>query len=537
MSSSNSYDNNFNFIKNLFDSLDVNNDGYIYSYNIINLIKDSGIKIKNDIRFKKMFNYLKEKDGYKNNIKLNLNDFSNAICESSVLIRKIFTDNMIIPDFKNFTKHINNIYNKVLNNNNGKNASYIPELEKVNSDLFGISICTIDGQRYDIGDTEHGFCLQSCSKPISYLIAVEENGFDYVHQCIGCEPSGVEFNKPILKKISKEKSIPHNPMINAGAIMSCSMIQTKKTLSEKFNKIMNIYNKLAANTKIGFQNAVYLSEKNHSDRNMCLGFMMKERKSFHDNIKSRNDLLEVLDFYFQTCSIEYSCEQLSILAGTLANGGINPITNEKIFNSDNVKNCLSLMNSCGMYDYSGEWAFKVGIPAKSGVGGGIFLVIPGKLGIATFSPRIDKNGNSVKGIDFAIELTKIFDFHQYDNNLPGISHKINPTETEKKSKQNNLMTLLFAAYEGDLEEIKKLRTQNFDLLSYDYNKRNALHISASEGKYNVLKYLIDYCNKYGLYDHINNKDKWDRTPLDDAINSKCKMCIKLLEKYKNLLNE
>lgn len=522
----------YDFLKNLFNGLDVEEKGFIKSHTIIDIIEKSGIKL-DDYRLNEFRNELNKLNGVKKDINIDQETFCSILCQNSTLIKKIFTDDMIIPNFNNsFTSYIENLYNQVKDNNKGNNATYIPELAKVDPNLFGISICTVDGQRYNIGDTDYGFCVQSCSKPISYLIAVQENGFDKVHHCMGCEPSGVEFNKAILKELEDGREIPHNPMINSGAIMSCSMIKIGGTQTEKFNKVMDIWKKLAGNTRIGFQNSVYLSEKADADRNTCLAYMMKEKKSFHNHIKNSNDLQDVLEFYFQTCSIEYSCEQLSILAATLANGGINPITNEKIFESENVKNCLSIMNSCGMYDYSGEWAFKVGIPAKSGVGGGIFLVIPGIMGIATFSPPLDKNGNSVRGIDFATKLTKMFNFHQYDNNLPGICTKINPTHRKEQDDQMLLTNLLFAAYEGDLNEIRRLKSQNYDILNSDYDKRTALHLAASEGRYNVVKYLVNYCKKYGMINKIHSKDRWGRTPLDDAKNENYDKIIQLLETIK-----
>ena len=528
--SSNCSGSNFDFITNLFNSLDINDDKSVKSHSLIDIIEESGIKL-DDSRLKELVKELNNINGIRKDIDLNEESFSNIVCPNSTLIKKIFSDDLIISNFKNFSSSIKDIYNKILPIKDGKNATYIPELAKVDPNLFGVSVCTIDGQRYNVGDTNFGFCVQSCSKPISYLIAVEENGFDYVHDCMGCEPSGVAFNKAVLKELEDGREVPHNPMINSGAIMSCSMIQIGGTQTDKFNKVMDIWRKLAANKKIGFQNSVYLSEKADADRNTCLGFMMKEKKSFHDYIKNANDLQNVLDFYFQSCSIEYTCEQLSILAATLANGGINPITNEKIFDSENVKNCLSLMNSCGMYDYSGEWAFKVGIPAKSGVGGGIFLVIPGIMGIATFSPPLDKNGNSVKGVQFATKLVEKFNFHQYDNNLPGISNKINPTHKKHKDFQQDLTSLLFAAFEGDLTEIKRLKSQNFDITAADYDKRTALHLAASEGRYTIVKYFVSYFKKYGFIDKIQSKDRWDRTPLDDAKSNGCQKCIELLSKY------
>ena len=522
-------DNMF-LLENLFNILDIENNEFIMSNYLVEYIENSGIKI-NDTRLLDFVKKLKQLNGFKKNIQLDKKIFCDIIYKNACIIKKVLLNDLIVPDFQDFSKKLETIFYNVKPNKCGKNATYIKELAKVNPELFGVSVCTIDGQQLSIGDTDFGFCVQSCSKPISYLIAVQELGFEKVHHCMGCEPSGVEFNRAILKNVENtERMIPHNPMINAGAIMSCSMIQINKSQADKFNKIMEVWGKLAGNTRIGYQNSTFLSEKSDADRNMCLGFMMKEKGAFHKHIKSANDLFEVLDLYFQTCSIEYNCEQLSILAATLANGGICPTTNDKIFEAEHVKNCLSLMSSCGMYDYSGEWCFKVGIPAKSGVGGGIFLVIPGKMEIATFSPRLDKNGNSVRGIDFAIKLTQTFNFHQYDNNLPGINSKNNPTD-KKNSKNLSLMNLLFAASKGDLTEIKLLRVQNFNLLSVDYDKRSALHLAASGGHINVLKYLINHCEKDSL--NIHCKDRWDRTPLDDAKTGNFIKCIELLESIKN----
>ena len=512
------------YLKNLFESLDLNDDGFVMSHTLVDQLKDNGLKIT-DNRLSGISKRLNVINGIRKDIKLNEEIFCNIVSENSSLVNKALTGKLTIPDFENFTTEIEKIYNEVIKDKSGNIANYIPELAKVDPDLFGISICTIDGQRYSIGDVKEPFCVQSCSKPISYLMALQEHGIDYVHNHVGCEPSGVEFNKLILKEISENKKIPHNPMINSGAIMSCSMIGDGLPLSERFNKVMDTWKKLAGNTRIGYQNATYLSEKTTANRNMCLGYMMKESNSFPEN----TDMLEALDFYFQTCSVEYDNNQLSVLAATLANGGMCPVTNKRIFTPDNVKSCLSLMGSCGMYDFSGEWCYSVGIPAKSGVSGCIYLVIPGKMGIAIYSPRLDKNGNSCRGINFAKKLTDIFNFHHYDENLPGVNNKIDPTKKKGYNKQISLMSLLFAAAEGDLCEIKRLRAENVDILMSDYDNRSALHLAASNGHVHVVKYIVSYCKKYSCIEKINSLDRWKRTPLDDAKTENHIECTKILE--------
>lgn len=272
-----------------------------------------------------------------------------------VLIARAFRHQFVIPDFQSFTKDIEEIYWKCKSNMDGKVASYIPQLARVNPDSWGISVCTIDGQRFSIGDTRVPFTLQSCSKPLSYAIALECLGQETVHEYVGQEPSGRNFNELVLDYDKK----PHNPMINAGAILVSSLLKTlvepDMTLAEKFDFTQNWFQKMSGGEPIGFNNAVFLSEREAADRNYALGFYMREHKCFPE----RANLRECMDYYFQCCSMEVNCELMSVVASTMANGGVCPLTEEKVLKPENVRDVLSLMHSCGMYDYSGQFAFKV----------------------------------------------------------------------------------------------------------------------------------------------------------------------------------
>ena len=327
---------------------------------------------------------------------------------------------MVISDWESFCYDINEIYMTTKNHTLGKVADYIPQLAKVSDKLYGISICTIDGQQYQKGDTNVHFCVQSCSKPITYLIATDLNTSDYVHNFIGREPSGRNFNELCLNS----DKLPHNPLINSGAIMAASLVNYREPIADRFDTVVKYWSKLAGNSKINFSNSVYLSERTTADRNFCLGYMMQESLAFSQgkDIKNKrdwnnNDLQDSLDFYFQCCSIEIDCKQAGIIAATLANGGVCPVTNNVVFSPDIVKNALSLMSSCGMYDYSGEWAYTIGLPAKSGVSGIIMGIIPNVMGVAVFSPKLDEIGNSSRGIEFFKKLTAKYPFHVYDNVL------------------------------------------------------------------------------------------------------------------------
>lgn len=328
-------------------------------------------------------------------------------------------ESSIIPEFAEFSKIISRIFKYVSQEKSGHVATYIPQLSVVNPDFFGCSLVTVDGLKLNLGDYQEPFSIQSVSKPINYCIALEEHGESYVHSFIGREPSGRGFNELQLNY----DGLPHNPMINAGAIMCCALIKQKEHLSDKFDFIKSTWERLCGNHHLSYNNAVYLSEKETANRNFALAYFMNEKKKFPEG----TELMPLLDLYFSCCCIEMTCESLSIVAATLANGGICPLTQERIFNAENVKNCLSLMHSCGMYDFSGEFAFMVGLPAKSGVSGILMVIIPGKMGFALFSPRVDSMGNSIRGVEFCNQLVNIFNFHPYDCIIKP-SVKLDPSE-------------------------------------------------------------------------------------------------------------
>jgi glutaminase len=319
---------------------------------------------------------------------------------------------------------------------------------------------------------------------------------------VGREPSGIGFNGLALN----DKGLPHNPLINSGAIMTCSLIRPEWEMADRFDHVLDVWSNLSGGNKAGFNNSVYLSERQTADRNFALGYFMKEKKAFPEN----TDLISTLEFYFQCCSIEVTAESLGIVAATLANGGICPVSGQRIFQPNTVKNCLSLMSSCGMYDFSGEFAFTIGLPAKSGVAGGLMIVVPNLLGIAIWSPALDELGNSVRGIDFCKRLVNQFNFHVFDSLVGNLDNKRDPRQQRSQSKLDGVISLCWAASEGDLKEVQHLVARGVDINQADYDGRTALHLAASEGKLNVVEYLI---SKQAVR---NPKDRWGNTPLDDA---------------------
>jgi len=399
------------------------------------------------------------------------------------------------------------IYNEVKNIEGGKVADYIPQLGKVDPSMFGIAICTVDGEFLQIGDSDKSFCLQSCSKPYSYCVARELVGSEKVHSHVGYEPSGQSFNAFVLN----DQGLPHNPLINAGAIMVASLIGKNDEPANRFDILNKYYNRLCGNGDVvGFDNSVFLSEKQHADRNISLAYYMRENKAFDDNI-SPHEINEALDLYFQACSVQITCKFGAIMCSTLANGGTCPINNDPIFQTNTVRDCLSLMYGCGMYDFSGQFAFEMGLPAKSSVSGCIMLVIPNRFGICIWSPSLNKQGNSVKGIEVCRLLVKNIKCH--------IFHNIVDNDHDKCVI---LQKAIEAASDGNLTLLKKFKDKT-DLSKGDYDKRTPLHLAAAEGHLDVVKYLIDQ----GI--NVNSKDRWEHTALDEAKHNKHHDIVDLLE--------
>lgn len=289
----------------------------------------------------------------------------------------------------------------------GKVADYIPELSHADPDWFGICIATRDGFVYEVGDCGQPFTLQSISKPLTYGLVLEENGEDAVLAKIGVEPSGEAFNAISLRP---QTGAPLNPLINAGAIAACGLIQGD-TAEAKTARVLGAFSRYAGRA-LDIDERVYSSESATGHRNRAIGWMLRNFAILG------NEPSPTLETYFRQCSIRVTCRDLALMGATLANGGVNPVSGVRALAEEYVDNVLSVMATCGMYDYSGEWLYRTGLPAKSGVGGGILAVQPGRLGIGVFSPRLDPQGNSVRGIAVCRALAAELGLHLFDAAQP-----------------------------------------------------------------------------------------------------------------------
>ncbi|XP_076859976.1 glutaminase kidney isoform, mitochondrial isoform X1 [Brachyhypopomus gauderio] len=446
--------------------------------------------------------------------------FRKCAANNIILLTQAFQKKFVIPDFTTFVANINQLYYNAQNQQGGQVANYIPQLAKFSPDLWGVSLCTVDGQRHSVGDTRVPFCLQSCIKPLKYALAIHESGTEEVHRYVGKEPSGVKFNKLNLNEDDK----PHNPMVNAGAIVISSLIKPEVMKAEKFDYMMDYLKRMAGGEYVGFSNATFQSEKETGDRNFAIGYYLKEKKCFPQGA----DMIAALDFYFQLCSIEVTCESASVMAATLANGGICPITGEHVLSAEAVRNTLSLMHSCGMHDFSGQFAFHVGLPAKSGVSGAVLLVVPNIMGLVCWSPPVDRVGNSVRGIHFCQELVSLFNFHNYDN-LRHFAKKLDPRRQAGHDRNKAVIELMFAAYSGDVSALKRFALSAVDMELRDYDSRSALHVAAAEGHLEAVKFLTGTCR---VNPHV--KDRWGNTPLDDAQQFGQERVVEVLNQYQHM---
>ena len=285
----------------------------------------------------------------------------------------------------------------------GKVATYIPELGRANPDDFGICLVTADGRVFEAGECDRAFTMQSMSKPFTFGMAIEELGHEKVRQHVGVEPSGDAFNSIELQNGTNR---PYNPMINTGAITVTALLHALHR-ENAFDHIMERFS-AAAGRPLSIDKAVYRSESRTGHRNRAIAHLLLNFGMVHDEAEN------ALELYFKQCSILVTCRDMANMAATLSNMGQNPRTGEQVFDIQCVKDMLSIMFTCGMYDYSGQWAYEVGVPAKSGVSGGVIAVVNRQLGIATYSPRLDDHGNSVRGIEVCRELAGRLGLHAFN---------------------------------------------------------------------------------------------------------------------------
>lgn len=341
---------------------------------------------------------------------------------------------------------LRSIYERVKEERSGELASYIPELARVEPERFGICLATANGHVYSVGDFDHAFTIQSVSKPFVYGLALEDRGETEVLQRIGVEPSGDAFNAIVF---DEKGNRPFNPMVNAGAIAASALINGKSH-AHRLARMMAMFEAYAGRP-LEIDDAVFHSERETGHRNRAIAFLELNFGMIEPPVE------EHLDLYFRQCSVLVTTRDLALMAATLANDGVHPLTRQRAISSRHVRSILSVMSTCGMYDYSGGWTFRVGLPAKSGVGGGIIAVLPGQFGLGVFSPRLDSYGNSVRGVRVCEEISSRFGLHSFD--VPPLA----ATVLRRRTRGNEL----FSKRQRTADEMAVLTDAAREILIYD----------------------------------------------------------------------
>jgi glutaminase len=339
----------------------------------------------------------------------------------------------------------------------GAVADYIPELSKADPAHFGISLATLDGHVYEVGDSKVPFTIQSMSKPFVFALALDTLGAARVESAIGVEPSGDPFNSIRLNADNH----PFNPMVNAGAIACSGLIHEVKG-DGAFEYIREALGRFAGRT-LSVDGAVYASESATGDRNRAIGYLLRTNAVLKDKVDV------VLDVYFRQCAILVTARDIAVMAATLANRGLNPVTGQQVMTPYAISRTLSVMTSSGMYDYAGEWIYRVGIPAKSGVGGGILAALPARLGLGSYSPRLDKHGNSVRGIKVCEAISSHYDLHMLNRSddartsiIADYSIGKNPSRRSRRPRERNIL----AAHHEEVRVIELVGTLSFSNVDY-----------------------------------------------------------------------
>lgn len=329
-------------------------------------------------------------------------------------------------------------------------ADYIPELAEVDPDRFALALCMLDGTVHAAGDADHRFTIQSMSKPFAYALALADRGLDAVLERVGVEPSGDAFNEISLEPGGR----PRNPMVNIGAITTHALVGAPDaTAAESTQRVIEGLSAFAGRP-LEVDEQVFASERETADRNMALAYLVRARGMLEDSPR------DAVDGYTRQCSLVVDTRDLAVMAMTLAASGRNPVTGEQVVPAWVCRQVLSVMATCGMYDAAGDWMTQVGIPAKSGVSGGVLGALPGQVGIGAFSPRLDEFGNSVRAVRACERLSADMGLHLMEapevasHVLHGVSE---PDDDGDRMREVRLQgTMHFAAAEVALRELERI---------------------------------------------------------------------------------
>ncbi|KAI7812000.1 putative glutaminase liver isoform [Triplophysa rosa] len=497
----------------LFDSFA--SGGRVSANQFFEALWSSGI-IRTDPRIKDCYSLmrkLQESDGA-----VDRSTFHRCVTGFVSFILKALQGRFVIPDFSTFTEETQKLFIKC------KQLSSVKEKEDLKGGMkWGISICTVDGQRLSLGDWAEPCVLGEISWPLIYGLAVDQHGADYVHRFVGME----EYSKYESPFTLTKQGVPHSPLIETGAIISTSLLQLSSRPiteeEEKYESVLNIIRRLCNKEHASLNCTSYQSLRKDIIRLHALSFYLQEKKCFPEGV----GINSTLDLLLQCLSTEVTCESGAALAATLANGGLCPLSGDQVLSPPAVRCTLSMMQVAGMNDYSRAFHFRTSVPAKSSQSGVVLLVIPGVLGLMCWSPGLDSNRNSWRGVHFCEELVSTFQLHSFDIKT-SFRQMLSYRQWKVESEGYQIMNVLLAAYRGDIVSLRRYLLSGADANAVDYDGRSALHVAASEGHLDIIKFLVENAGA-----NCTLKDRWGNTALQEAVRCNQDPAIQLLRKYKD----
>lgn len=495
----------------VFRALDSDGRGYLYNFEILNALKTAGMASSGRLKgLIEQLNSMNTKDH------IVFSSFCFLTSDYKFTLKQILDLQTVIPQYGEFDSTFRRVFKEVKEDKDNKYsgghvATYIPTLGRADPKWFGLAFCSTDGQCSSAGDSAMKFSMQSVSKIVAYALARELYQQAYgdgelVHKYVGDEPSGTFFNASVFDK----KNRPHNPCVNAGAIMVCTLLVNEGQTVEDLQKF---YMQASSSNRADIDLPLYKEESmtgfnNHALRSLMLAKDMYPKKESIEATRKLAD--DGLDFYFVQCSMLVDVEGLARFGAMLANNGVNPWTGQRVVSPSTVKATVTVMQMCGMYDGAGGFAKAHGCPTKSGVSGGLLTIIPGLGAFGSFSPPLNEEGNSVKGIGI-IELFS----HTYSN--INLFHKDRRQKNVTRRPYQTMIETTIAGCEAaannDLDTIQILQANGVDLAVGDYDKRTPLHVACTSGNFAIVKFLVERCGVT-----ISPEDRWGATPLNDADN-------------------
>ncbi|TRY56147.1 hypothetical protein DNTS_015267 [Danionella cerebrum] len=418
-------------------------------------------------------------------------------------ILKALQGRFVIPDFSTFEEETQKLFIKCKQLCSMKERE---DVREVGGAQWGISMCTVDGQRLSLGDWAEPCIMGEISWPLVYSLAVDQHGSDYVHRFVGIE----EYSKyESLFTLSKQ-GLPHSPLVETGAIICASLLQlSSRPVAEEEEKY-------ESRCDCSYQNL-----RKDIIRLHALSFYLQEKKCFPEGVGINSSL----DLMLQCFATEVTCESGAAMAATLANGGLCPMSGDQVISPNAVRSTLSMMQVAGMKNYSKSFLFKTSAPAVSSQSGAVLIVVPAVLGLVCWSPGLDCNGNSLRAVHFSEELISRFQLHSFDIRTP-FRQLLCYRQWKVESEGYQIMNVLLAAYRGDIDSLRRYLLSGADVNAVDYDGRSALHVAASEGHLHVIRFLVENAGANCLV-----KDRWGNTALQEAMRSHKEPVVQFLKKH------